>query len=145
MTPPEGAHHVVVPEGEAFIWLPHHGIVVQKARGVLSLALARCFGEFYDRIYRPGARVRVFDDYEGLTHYTRDARDFSTTYTLGHLAAMRGLHILHASKHVALGIASFKHRIGDHLVHTYSSRASFLRSYQEAVRQADQDEPPVIH
>jgi hypothetical protein len=145
MTPPQGAHHIVAPEGEAFIWLPHQGIVVQKATGVLSLALARCFGEFYDRIYRPGARVRVFDDYEGLSYYTRDARDFSTAYTLDHLAAMRELHILHTSKHLALGIASFKHQIGDHLVHTYSDRASFLRSYDEAVRAAHEGEPPVIH
>jgi len=146
MKPPEGAHHIVVPGGEAFIWLPHHGLVVQKAVGTLSIELARCFVQFYDQLYRPGTRVRVFDDYEGITFYTREARELSTSYTLEHLEAMRSLHILFSSKHLALGLSSFKHQIGDHLVHTYSDRASFLRSYAEAAREAREAEGlPALH
>lgn len=134
--PPEGAHHIIVPGGQGYIWLPHPGIVVQKAAGVLSIELARCFIDFYDPLYRPGARVRVFDDYEQLTFYTRDARELSTTYTLEHLAALEALHILVSSKHLALGVSAFKHQIGDPLVYTYSDRASFRRSYDDAVRAA---------
>jgi hypothetical protein len=136
MTPPPEAHHIVVPGGEAFIWLPHPGIAAQKARGVLSLAMAEAFGAFYRALSRPGAHVRVFDDYEELTTYTRDAREFTTAFTLEFLSSLRGLHILHGSKHLALGISSFKHRIGDELVHTYTDRESFLRSYDAAVADA---------
>jgi hypothetical protein len=147
LTPPSGAHHIAVPGGEAFIWMPHPGIVAQKAAGVLSVELARCFARFYDRLYRPGGRVRVFDDYQQLTVYTREARELSIRYTLDHLEALEALHILSTSKHLALGISSFKHQVEDAIVHTYSDRTSFLRSYEQAVREAHAGEPgpPALH
>jgi hypothetical protein len=136
MTPTADAHHIVLPEGEAFIWVPHPGIVIQKAAGVLSLAMAEAFSAFYRSTFQPDLHVRVFDDYQGLTSYTRDAREHSTAFTMEHIDAVRALHILQASKHLALGISSFKHRIGDDLVHTYTDRASFVRSYEAAVADA---------
>jgi hypothetical protein len=98
--------------------------------------MAEAFGAFYRGLYRPDARVRVFDDYSELTAYTRDAREFTTSFTLQLISSLRALHILHSSKHLALGISSFKHQVGDELVHTYSDRASFLRSYAQAVDEA---------
>lgn len=136
MVPPADAHHIVLPDGEAFIWLPHPGIAAQKAVGVLSLPMAEAFAAFYRTLYRPDAHVRVFDDYSELTTYTRDARELTTSFTMQFISSLRALHILHGSKHLALGISSFKHQIGDELVHTYSDRASFLRSYAQAVDEA---------
>jgi len=69
MVPPRDAYHIVVPGGEAFVWLPHPGIAAQKAIGVLSLPLAEAFGAFYRRLYRPDAHVTV-----GRLHSTVTSR-----------------------------------------------------------------------
>jgi len=133
MTPPPSAHHVAVPGGEAYIWLVDRYIVVQKARGILSIELAHCFGEFYRPILRPGANVRVFDDFEALDHYTRDAREYLTELTMRNLDAIDRLHFLLSSKFMALGVSAFKHTIGDERVRVYFDRASFVRSYERAL------------
>lgn len=133
LEPPSDAHHAVAPDGEAFIWQPAAGVVVQKATGILSLPLAHCFIDFYRPILKPGVRVQIFDDFPLLTHYTRDAREFITAFTLERLFAVDVIHFLLASKFMALGISAFKHDIGDQHVRTYSDRASFLRSYDAAM------------
>jgi len=133
MTPPPTAHHIAVPGGEAYIWQLPHGVVVQKAKGVLSIALAQCFGDFYQPILTPGASVRIFDDFELLHHYTRDAREYLTELTLERLYAIESIHFLLSSKFMALGVGAFKHAIGDEFVRVYFERESFVRSYERAL------------
>ena len=133
MTPPPSAQHVAVPGGEAYIWRLPNDIVVQKARGVLSMALAQCFGDFYAPILGPGVSVRIFDDFELLHHYTREAREYLTELTQRSLYAIGHIHFLLSSKFMALGVGAFKHAIGDELVSVYFERESFLRSYERAL------------
>jgi hypothetical protein len=136
LTPPPSAHHVVTPDGEAFIWLATPAVAVQQARGVLSLPVARCFADFYRPILEGDVRVTIFDDFEELTHYEREARDYLTAFTRERLAHVDVIHFLLSSKFLALGVGAFKHDVGDAHVRTYSDRRSFLRSYEQAVAAA---------
>jgi hypothetical protein len=132
--PPASAQHASTPDGELFIWQPYPGIVLEKARGVLSLPLAECLAGFYQQLLQPGNHYRVFADFEELASYTREARELQIDFALGHLEALEAVHVLIASKHIALGIGAYKHDIGDQRVHTYAERASLVQSYEEAVR-----------
>jgi hypothetical protein len=131
--PPADAHHAIALDGEAFIWQPGPGVVVQSAAGILSLPLATCFADFYRPILRPGTHFQIFDDFTSLTHYTREARDLLTAFTIERVFAVDTIHVLFSSKYMALGIDAFKHGIGDEHVATYSDRASFLQSLTEAM------------
>jgi len=133
LTRPPSAQHVVTRDGEASIWLATPRVVVQQARGVLSLAIARCFVDFYRPILEADAKVTIFDDFEELTHYTREAREYLTAFTHDRLVHVGVIHFLLGSKFMALGVGTFKHGIGDPHVRTYSDRQSFLRSYAAAV------------
>jgi hypothetical protein len=130
--PIAGARHTVTPEGESFIWQPRPGIVVQLASGVLSMPHAHAFIDFYRDILVPGAMFTIFDDFEQMTHHTREAREFITAFTLEHLFAIDVIHFLISSKFLALGVSAFKHDIGDPHVCVYSHRGSFVRSYESA-------------
>ena len=132
--PPASAQHASTPDGELFIWQPYPGIVLEKARGVLSLPLAECLAGFYQQLLLPGNHYRIFADFEELASYTREARELQVDFALGHLEAIEAVHVLIASKHIALGIGAYKHDIGDQRVHTYAERASLVQSYEEAVR-----------
>ena len=135
--PTPDARHAVTPEGESFIWQPQPGIVVQLASGVLSLPHAHSFIDFYRGIMVPGTMIRIFDDFEQLTHHTRDAREFITAFTLEHSLEIDVIHFLLSSKFLALGVSAFKHDIGDQHVSVYSQRASFVRSFERATRNVD--------
>jgi len=134
--PPSEASHLTTADGEAFIWQPLPGIVLQKASGVLSLPLMQAFLGFYEPILKPGARVQVFDDFATLTHYTKEARDLVTAFTTAHRSALEAIHILIASKYLALGVTSFGYGVGEDLIFTYSDRRSFLGSLENAIGQA---------
>ena len=131
--PPPSATHVTAPDGELFIWLAGPGLVAEIGVGVFSLELAQAVIAFFQPIVDPGTRFLTFIDFERLTHYTRDARDLLTAYSLQHLDSLGRAHMLLSSKMVALGVSSYKHEVGDPLVHTYADRASFLRSYAQAL------------
>ncbi|HVX97437.1 MAG TPA: hypothetical protein VHK47_21165 [Polyangia bacterium] len=133
LVPPGNADHAVASDGEAFIWRPSEHVVIQQAAGVLSLALAELFGDFYRPILVPGTRIEIFDDFERLRLYTKDAREYLTNLTLERLSTIETIHFLLTSKLLALGVSAFKHQIGDERVTIYAERASFLRSYERAV------------
>lgn len=130
--PPADASHVTTADGEAFIWQPLPGIVLQKASGVLSSPLIETFLGFYAPILKPGARIQVFDDFAMLTHYTKEARDLVTAFTVERRSALEAIHVLIASKYMALGLTAFGYGVGEDLVFTYSDRKSFLRSLAKA-------------
>jgi hypothetical protein len=133
LEPPAHAHHVSVSDGEAFIWQARPGVAVQRATGILSLPLAYCFAGFYRPILVPGAWFRIFNDFARVTHYTREAREYLTEFTLQRLFAVETIHFLMSSKLLALGVSVFKHDIGAEHVFTYADRSSFLRSYAQAM------------
>ncbi len=108
--------------------------MAEKGSGLLSLPLAQDLVQFCRALLRPGTRIEVFIDFERVTHYTREARDLLTVYSQEQLPALASLHMLLTSKNLALGVSAYKHDIGDPLVHTYSERASFLRSFETALR-----------
>jgi hypothetical protein len=132
-TPPPSAAHLATADGELFLWQARPGVVGEIASGVFSLPLAHKVIEFFDPLLVSGARFQVFSDFERLTEYIRDARDLLTAHSLQHRHALEGSHMLLSSKMVKLGVSSFKHEMGDPLIHTYSDRASFLHSYARAL------------
>ena len=125
------ASHFTARDGEAFIWEPRPGVVLQKAVGILSLPLMQGFVEFFAPILKPGAGVQVFADFAGLTRYTAEARDLVTRFSIERRDAMHGSHILMGSKDLALGINSFRYALGADLVFAYSDRGSFLGSLRK--------------
>jgi hypothetical protein len=133
LTPPPSAPHVVTADGEAFIWSATPTVVVQQARGVLSSAVAECFGAFYRPLLAGDVKVTIFDDFEELTSYTREAREYLTALTVERRAHIEAIHFLISAKFLALGVGAFKHDVGATRIRTYADRDSFLRSYEEAV------------
>jgi hypothetical protein len=133
LSPPPHAQHVVTPDGEASIWLATPRVAVQQARGVLSIALAQCFADFYRPILVGDAKVTIFDDFQELTQYAREAREYLTAFTRERQPHVDVIHFLLGSKFMALGVGAFKHDVGDARIRTYSDRNSFLRSYEAAV------------
>jgi hypothetical protein len=134
LVPTPDAAHVVAPDGEAFIWRPSPKVVVQQARGVLSLPIASCFADFYRPLLVADVRVTIFDDFEELTHYTREARALLTELTKERIRHIDVIHFLLSSKFMSLGVGTFKHDVSDERVRTYSDRQSFMRSYEEALK-----------
>jgi hypothetical protein len=133
LTPPASARHVVTLDGEAFIWRATPSVIVQWARGVLSLEMAQCFSDFYRPILCGDTKVSIFDDFEQLTYYTREAREHLTSFTRDRLGHVEVIHFLIGSKFLALGVGAFKHDVGDPHICSYSDRSSFLKSYEKAV------------
>jgi hypothetical protein len=131
--PPPSAIHAATFDGELFLWLARHDVVAEIASGVFSMPLAQKVIEFFDPIIASGARVQVFSDFERMTHYIREARDLLTAHTVQNLRTLEASHMLLSSKMVALGVSSYKHEVGDPLIHTYADRASFLSSYAKAL------------
>jgi hypothetical protein len=131
--PSSDASHMIARDGEAFIWEPRIGVVLQKAVGVLSLPLMQGFLKFFSPRLTPGAGVQVFADYERLTHYTKEARDLVAAFTNERRVALERIHLLIGSKYLALGVNSFRYAVGGDLVFTYSDRESFLGSLDKAM------------
>jgi|KBSMisStaDraftv2_1062788.scaffolds.fasta_scaffold931580_2 hypothetical protein len=125
--------HITARDGEAFIWEPRPGIVLQKAVGLLSLPLMQGFIEFFAPILKPGAGVQVFADFARITRYTTEARDLVTRFSIERRNALHGIHILMGSKDLALGVNSFRYAVGEDLVFAYSDRGSFLGSLERAM------------
>lgn len=132
-SPPLDAHLLTGLEGEASIWQPSAEIVVSQSAGIFSLPIARGFVDFLEPVLVPGAHVRIFNDLERLTHYTREARELLTAFALEHLSAIDDLAFLFGSKFIALGVSAFMHAVGDDRVRTYSDRTSFMRALEAAV------------
>lgn len=127
------ASHMTARDGEAFIWEPRNGVVLQKAVGLLSLPLMQGFLKFFSPRLTPGAGVQVFADYERLTQYTKEARDLVAAFTNERRFALERIHLLIGSKYLALGVNSFRYAVGGELVFTYSDRESFLGSLDKAM------------
>jgi hypothetical protein len=135
--PPPDAHHAIARDGEAFIWQVSPHVVLKKAAGILSGPLIQCFVDYFNPILKPGARIRVFGDFAGITAYTAEARELATAFTNEHRSAVDSIHLLGASKYLALAFGSYGRDIGSDLVFVYSDRESFLHSLRQAM-----NEPP---
>jgi hypothetical protein len=137
--PPPYAHHVAVRDGEAFIWQISPDIVLKKASGILSGPLIQCYVDFFQPILKPGARFRIFGDLARLTHYTAEARELATAFTIARRSAVDSIHLLGESKFLALAFGAYGSNVGPGVVYVYSDRRSFLRSLEQAM-----NEPPRI-
>lgn len=134
LEPPPQAHHNVDTGGESFIWQAGPGLIAERVIGLLTLPLARGFSEFLAPLVTPGTHWDVFADLEQVTGYTREAREHLSVFSLERLASFGVVHFLISSKFVALGLSSYRDDIGDERVNVYSDRASFLRSFADAVQ-----------
>jgi hypothetical protein len=132
-TPPPSADHLLTTDGELFLWQAGPRVVAEIARGVFAMPQARRVIEFFAPFVAAGARIQVFSDFERLAQYEREARDLLTAHSVQNRRTLEGSHMLLSSKMIALGVSIYKHQVGDPLVHTYSDRASFLRSYVRAL------------
>ena len=131
LDPPPHARHEVASDGETFVWQVRPGLAVERVTGVLTMPLAHCISDFLGPLLVPETKWCLFADFEGLTHYTREAREYLGTFSLEHLAALDVIHFLISSKFVALGLSAYRDEIGEDHVRVYSDRASYLRSFEE--------------
>lgn len=133
LSPPPDAIRSAIDGGELCSWQPRADVAANRVSGVMTLSLARCFEAFYTPVFARGRKMRIFVDLEAVTLYTREGRERMTAFTLEHLEQIEVIHVYLRSKLVAMGLGAFKHGVGDVLVRSYTDRASFLRSYQEAI------------
>jgi hypothetical protein len=138
LEPPVFATRIATPEGEGefYIWQPAPGVVIEKAvGGIYSLPMVEQTAAFCCALFAEGGpRLRLFIDVEHVARYTRDARDAMTAFTIEYRAGIEAIHILLASRTIALGVSAYKHIVGDSLIRTTSDRASFRRSVEDALR-----------
>lgn len=134
LQPPPQAQHKLDSDGQVFIWEAGPGLIAERGVGLLTLPLARFFIEFLAPLVVPGTRWDFFADLEQVTGYTREAREQLSAFSLDRLSSLGAVHFLISSKFVALGLSSYRDDIGDGRVHVYSERASFLRSFADAVQ-----------
>jgi hypothetical protein len=132
--PPPHARHELDSRGEVFVWQARPGLVVERCTGVLTLPLALCISDFLGPLLVPGTKWLLFGDFERLTHYTREAREYLSAFSLERLATLDAIHCLISSKFVALGLSVFRDEVGGELVRVYSDRTSFLRSFAGAAQ-----------
>ena len=133
-TPPASATRSSTPDGEFFVWMPRPGLIAEKAIGVYSLPMVESVAGACRLVFGdPNTRFDIFIDVEQVGRYTRDARDAMTSFTLEYRDSIASVHILLASRTIALGVSAYKHVVGDALVHTYADRGSFLRSFAAAL------------
>jgi hypothetical protein len=133
--PPPGAYHATARDGEAFIWQVAPNVVLKKAGGVLSEPLIQCYVDFFTPILNPGAGIQVFGDFAGITDYTAEARQLATAFTTEHRSAVERIHLLGASKYLALAFGCYEREAGADLVFVYSARESFLHSLAQALNE----------
>jgi hypothetical protein len=134
LDPPPHARHEVDSSGEVFIWQVRPGLVVERCTGVLTLPLALCISDFLGPLLVPGTKWCMFTDFERLTHYTREAREYLSAFSLERLPTLGIKHFLISSKFIALGLSAYREEIGGEHMHVYSDRTSFLRSLAEAAQ-----------
>jgi len=131
--PPPHAHHVMLPDGETFIWEAGPGVMAHRVSGILSLPMVECFEDFYTPILGPHLRVKVFSDSRLVTHVTREGRERGTALVREHFPALEALHVLIASRFVALAYGTFRQEVGEQRVFIYSDRDSLFRSFAQAL------------
>jgi hypothetical protein len=132
LEPPAEATHVVDASGDLYSWQIRPDLMVQRISGNLTLPLARAAGEFLEPRFA-GAKCTLFVDNERLTHYTREAREHLSAFSVERLSSIDAIHFLISSKVVALGLSTFKDDIGSERFRVYTDRASFEKSFAEAV------------
>jgi hypothetical protein len=133
LDPPAEARRTSALDGDSAIWLPKPGMVMHRISGVLSLPIAEDLADITRPLFERGIHLTFFDDFELMTGYTREARELLTDLSLAYLSCYEGSHILLSAKMSALGVAAYKADVGDERVFAYWDRASFLRSYTEAM------------
>jgi hypothetical protein len=132
LEPPPHAHRVVRSDGEFSLWQIRSGLVIEQGSGILTLEIAHGISEFLRPILESGVKYTVFSDLERLTHYTREAREHLSAFSVEHLDTIAIIHFLISSKFVALGLSTFRDEVGQQRFQSYSERASFLHSLAEA-------------
>ena len=136
LNPPPDAHHLKADGGEIFLWEPRAGVVMENISGIVSLPIMRFITDDQEGVIARCGSVTSFFDLEHVSHYTREARELATAFGSSHRDRIRAVHAFVASKLVALGLGAFRHSVVGFPVWAYADRASFLRSFEEALRAA---------
>jgi hypothetical protein len=131
LQPPVDAFRRRTPEGDVCMWLAAPNVVVQINRGDYTLALAKEVTTFYDSLWGSVADLQIFDQFEELAAYTREAREFLTEYANAH-PEIGAYHLFTRSRLLALGMTAYGLQTGKP-VHSYSDETAFMRALERAI------------
>jgi hypothetical protein len=130
--PPPDASRLSVPEGEVILWRPAAHVVVQVHHGEYNLALAEKVVTFYDSLWTSVTTLQIFKDFEQLSTYTRETREYLSQYVRAHVELIGAYHVLTTSEFVLLGMSVFGLATGAR-VHSYADRTSFAQALMRAL------------
>ncbi len=131
LTPPSDARRYSSPRFSLAIWQPVSGLVIQKAEGHATAAIAQTMIQRLSAILAMG-RIVIFDDWEGMTGYDTDARTIVSDWTRTNLGSIDQIHILVRSKLVAMAI-SVSNLTTNNISTSYTKREKFEYALAEAI------------
>lgn len=92
--------------GCLFISNPVDGVIVTRAAGFMSTALAEQWAQCTEAVWKQAPKLYVFNDWEKMDSYESNARKRLTDWVLSHRTQMAGAWFLTGSRIVAMGVAA---------------------------------------
>ena len=123
------------PSGSIEVYFPTAHLCVTRARGHLSVPIARMLPEAYEAHGPQSQLIASFHDWQGLKTYETEARRLLTVWTLATSRNLRAIEILAGSRVVAMGIgaASLATKAIRLPMLSYTNRFDFERSLARAL------------
>jgi hypothetical protein len=131
LEPPADAFRAIASEGDVCLWRAAPNVVVQINRNEYTLALAKDVATFYDTLWPSVVDLQIFDQFDELEGYTREAREFLTEYASAH-PQIGAYHLLTRSHLVAMGMSAYGLQTR-RPVHNYTNESSFARALERAI------------
>jgi hypothetical protein len=129
---PPPSERAVTERGSVEAYLLAGGIVLQRARGHASRAMAEAIIRAVDAALEKHETLVLFDDWFQVTGYDADVRQLLTSHTAKHGARMKEVHItIGGSRLVAMGVTVASIFLPP--LHMYSDPQQFERELERAV------------
>jgi hypothetical protein len=93
-------------KGTLELYIPKPGVLVSRVRGTLSQAMAQRWIAVMEPRIGKGEVFHVLNDWEYMDHYESGARRDLTEWVVSTIRNYRSVHVLVASKIVAMGVSA---------------------------------------
>jgi hypothetical protein len=134
LLPIEQAEVIQSAEGTTWIWTPAPSLMVSRVHDKLTLQAGRALESKMRRIIIDNPPYEGFHDWEKMTNYDTDTRIQLTEASRAGGGAIRGHHILLASKIVSFGVQIASTVLTN--IHMYTSRESFESALRSSIERA---------
>ncbi len=121
--------------GSLEIFLPKNDVLVTRAEGHFSAAMARAWITTIDPYFRRGAVLATFHDWDEMTAYDSSARRLLTGWLLANKSGVRTAEFLVSSRLVAMGLsaANLATTIAGLVMVAHTARSDFEQSLTRAL------------